>query len=295
MKIGIIGVGTMGYQLANNFLKQNLDVGVFDINQDSVARLVKLGATAFETPYLLAENYQYIITNLPNASTVRSVVLGENGLLHAFQKNSMLIEMTSSDPFMTKELHALFQTKSYRIIDAPVSGGVAKAKTGELTIMVGGEKEYFEEVQPLLKCIGENIIHVGEIGAGHIAKALNNLISASTLAVTGEAIALGAKLGLKPSKLLEVINSSTGRSLSSEQKFPNQILNRKFAGGFALDLMVKDLSIAMSLSDREKAAMPVASSAYQLWKQAWLKGDPKLDHTTVINVIEENIGAEIKD
>lgn len=294
MKVGIIGIGTMGYQIARNFLEQDVDVGVFDINKEATSKLEKLGAVIFKSPEQLAINYSYIITILPNVNIVKNVVLEKDGLLKGFHNESMLIDMTSSDPSVTKELSSVVIDKGYRMIDAPVSGGISKATDGTLTIMVGGEQGDFEEVRPLFECIGQNIIHVGDIGAGHTIKALNNMISATTLAVTGEALALGVKLGLDPSKMLEVINSSTGRSLSSEQKYPNQIIPRKFNGAFTLDLMVKDLTIAMNLADNNRAPMSAASGAYQLWKHAWAQGDPDLDHTTMVKVIEDSMDVEIK-
>ena len=179
------------------------------------------------------------------------------------------------------------------MIDAPVSGGVKKAENGTLTIMVGGEEIDYEEVKSLLHKIGENVIHVGAIGAGHTIKALNNMISATTLAVTGEAIALGVKLGLDPNKMLEVINSSTGRSVSSDLKFPGQILNRKFDSGFTLDLMVKDLTIAMGMAEDENVPMDIANTNFQLWKQA-LAEEKGSDHTAIVKYIEEKFEVEIK-
>jgi 3-hydroxyisobutyrate dehydrogenase-like beta-hydroxyacid dehydrogenase len=294
MKVGIIGLGTMGYEIARNFLERGVDVGVFDINKEATSRLEKLGAKVLENPEKLAANYSYVITILPNVHIVKRVLLAPDGLLNGFHESSMLIDMTSSDPEVTKELASIVTDKGYRMVDAPVSGGISKAIDGTLTIMVGGEKTDFEEVKPLFNIIGDNIVHVGEIGAGHTIKALNNMISATTLAVTGEALALGVKLGLDPTKMLEVINSSTGRSLSSEQKFPNQIVPRIFKGGFTLDLMVKDLTIAMSLADNNRAPMHAASGAYQLWKHAWAQGNPELDHTTMVKFIEDSMDVKIK-
>ncbi|MFZ3579357.1 NAD(P)-dependent oxidoreductase [Virgibacillus sp. DJP39] len=294
MKVGIIGIGNMGYEIARNFLEKGVGVGVFDINEEATTNLEKLGAKILSSPEQLAINYSFIITIVPNVNIVKSVLLAEDGLLKGFHKGSMLIEMTSSDPAVTKELASIVTGKGYRMIDAPVSGGVSKATNGTLTIMVGGEKRNFDEVKPLFEYIGENVVHVGDIGAGHTIKALNNMISATTLAVTGEALALGKKLGLDPTKMLEVINSSTGRSLSSEQKFPNQIVSRKFKGGFTLDLMVKDLTIAIGLADNERVPMQVSGAAYQLWKEAWGRGNPNLDHTTMVKVIEDNMDVEIK-
>jgi 3-hydroxyisobutyrate dehydrogenase len=180
------------------------------------------------------------------------------------------------------------------MIDAPVSGGVKKAEDGTLSIMVGGEVVDFEEAKPILSCLGQNIFHVGEVGSGHTIKALNNMISATTLAATGEAMALGVKLGLDPSKMLNVINSSTGKSFSSDFKFPNQVLTRKFEVGFTLDLMVKDLKIAMNMAEEEKVPMFISSASFQLWKHAWSQGRGSQDHTAIVQHIEEMFDVEIR-
>lgn len=294
MRAGIIGIGKMGFRIAKRLLENNIDVGIFDINEEAIEKVALLGAKVFNSPKLLASEYDYIITILPNVKIVSDILLSKNGLLEGFNENSLLIEMSTSDPSTTKELAKTVREKGFRMVDAPVSGGISKAEEGSLTIMVGGQKEDFDDIKPFLHYIGKNIIHVGEIGAGHTIKALNNLISATTLAVTAEAMALGTKLGLDPKKMLDVINSSTGRSFSSEQKFPKQIMPRKFESGFTLELMVKDLSIAMNIAEEEKVPMYIASSAYQLWKQAHVNGNSNTDHTRIVTVIEEMIGSEIK-
>ncbi|MFB4164666.1 NAD(P)-dependent oxidoreductase [Alteribacillus sp. JSM 102045] len=294
MKLGIIGVGNMGGRIAKKFLEHGVQVGVYDLNQEALRELNAAGASVAENPAQLAREYQYIITILPNAEIVKKTVLGENGVVEGFTEKNMLIEMTSSIPTVTKELAVTLEGKGHRMVDAPVSGGIKKAGDGTLTIMVGGKEEDFTEINPLLNYIGQNIVHVGEIGAGHTIKALNNLVSATTLAVTGEAISLGVKLGLDPNKMLDVINSSTGRSHSSDFKFPNQILPRKFEGGFTLDLMVKDLTIALGMADEKRTPMFISSAAYQLWKYAWANGQGELDHTTIVKFIEEMAQVEIK-
>ncbi|ETP70763.1 NAD(P)-dependent oxidoreductase [Planococcus glaciei] len=294
MKAGIIGLGNMGGRMAKRLLEQGVEVGVFDVNKEFVRSFVELGAEEAESPAELAEKFPYIITVLPNVFIVKETLTGENGLMKGMKPDSLLIEMTTSIPSVTKELNEMMKTKGFRIIDAPVSGGVKKAEDGSLSIMVGGEADDFEEAKPLLSLLGQNIFHVGESGAGHTIKALNNMISATTLAATGEAMALGVKLGLDPNKMLDVINSSTGRSFSSDFKFPNQVLTRNFEVGFTLDLMVKDLKIAMSMAEEEKVPMFISSASFQLWKHAWSQGGGSEDHTAIVKYIEEMFGVEIK-
>lgn len=151
MNVGIIGIGTMGYEIARNFLENDIKIGVFDINKEATDKLAKLGAVVHESPEKLAEHFQYIITIVPNVDIVKSLLLNENGLMKGFHENSMLIDMTSSDPIITKELATIVGENGYRMVDAPVSGGVKKAKDGTLTVMVGGKNGDFDEINPLLK------------------------------------------------------------------------------------------------------------------------------------------------
>ncbi|MCM3709120.1 NAD(P)-dependent oxidoreductase [Sporosarcina luteola] len=294
MKIGIIGLGNMGSRITQRFLEAGVEVGVYDSNEQAMNEMAAVGADIERTPAQLASNYPYVTTLLPNASIVKEIVLGDDGLVHGMSSTSLFIEMSTSEPSSTKELNAILTSKGFRMIDAPVSGGVSKARNGSLTIMAGGEEEDYEEVQPLLSKIGENVIHVGAIGAGHTIKALNNMISATTLAVTGEAIALGVKLGLDPTKMLSVINTSTGRSASSEVKFPGQILNRKFDSGFTLDLMVKDLTIANHIAETENVSLDIANANLQVWKKALEQKKVGSDHTLIVKHIEEKYEVEIK-
>lgn len=294
MRVGIIGLGNMGGRMAKRLLEQGVEVGVFDINKDFVQTFVQLGAKEAVSPADLASQFTYIITVLPNVFIVKETLLGAEGLMKGLRPDSLLIEMTTSIPTVTRELNTMLKSVGFRMIDAPVSGGVKKAEDGTLTIMVGGEVTDFEEIKPLLSYIGQNILHVGEVGAGHTIKALNNMISATTLAATGEAMALGVKLGLDPTKMLQVINTSTGKSFSSDFKFPNQVLTRNFEIGFTLDLMVKDLKIAMNMAEEEKVPMFISSASFQLWKQAWSQGRGSEDHTAIVKHIEEMFDVEIK-
>lgn len=294
MKAGIIGLGNMGGRMVKRLLEQGVEVGVFDLNKDFVRKFVELGAEEANSPADLARKYPYVLTVLPNVFIVKEILTSSDGLMAGMNSESLLIEMTTSIPSVTKELSALLQEKGLKMIDAPVSGGVKKAEEGTLSIMVGGEEADFERAKPLLECMGANIFHVGEAGAGHTIKALNNMISATTLAATGEAMALGVKLGLDPEKMLNVINASTGRSFSSDFKFPNQVLTRKFEVGFTLDLMVKDLNIAMAMAEEEKVPMFISSASFQLWKHAWSQGGGDQDHTAIVKYIEDMFSVEIK-
>jgi 3-hydroxyisobutyrate dehydrogenase len=287
MEIGLIGLGNMGGRIAKRLIEKGNRLKVFDVNGDVLNHFESLGAEVVHTPAELAEASPYVITVLPNAHIVKSVTLGENGLISGFKPGSTLIDMTTSIPVVTKEIGQELARHGVRMLDAPVSGGVKKAEQGTLAVMVGGEEDVFKKALPILQDIGTNITHVGSLGAGHTIKALNNLISASTLAITAEAMAVGVKLGLDPNKMLQVINTSSGRNNSSEVKFPEQVLTRKFEVGFTLDLMCKDLTIAMELARNTKTPMFISSSVFQLWQYAWSQGGGEMDHTAIVKYIEE--------
>ena len=294
MKLGLIGLGNLGGRIGKNLIRKGHELSVYDLDQSALNTFRHLGATVFDSPSALSSANQVVITVLPNAQIVKNVVLGEDGLLAGFEQGSTLIDMTTSEPDVTKEIGQKLSDYGISMLDAPVSGGIKKAEDGTLAIMVGGHEETFLKFNPLFQDMGSNIIHVGELGAGHTIKALNNMLTATTLAITGEMLAVGTKLGLDPDKMLEVINSSSGRSFSSEVKFPQQVLSRKFEVGFTIDLMCKDISIATKLVNNSEVPSFVSSACYQLWQLAKARGGGKLDHTAIVQYIEEMAGVEIK-
>lgn len=293
MEIGLIGLGNMGGRIARRLLQQGISISVYDKNPHLMQEFMKYGAEGSANPQQLAAKNDIIITVLPNAEIVKKVVLGDEGLIQGFRPGSTLIEMTTSVPSVTKEIGKKLNGKGINMIDAPVSGGVKKAETGELSIMAGGEEAVFAKVLPVLNQIGTTITHVGELGAGHTIKAINNLLCAATLGITAEAMALGVKTGLDPEKMLEVINNSSGRSHSSEVKFPQQVLSRKFEVGFTIDLMYKDINIALSLAEDYDFKMGISEAVSQLWKNGATYGG-ELDHTAIAEVVEQMAGVEIK-
>jgi 3-hydroxyisobutyrate dehydrogenase-like beta-hydroxyacid dehydrogenase len=287
VSIGLIGLGNIGGRIAKHLLQQGNDLVVYDVNVDVLKDFETLGARIATSPSALAEVSKYVITVLPNSQIVKKVVLGEHGLISSLKPGSVVIDMTTSVPNVTKEIGEVLKSKGIEMLDAPISGGIKKAGEGTLSIMVGGEDLTFNEVLPILSKIGTNIIHVGELGSGHTIKALNNLICASNLLINAEALAVGVKMGLDPQKMLQVINSSSGRSQTSEVKFPEQVLNGKFEVGFTIDLMCKDVSIAMDMAKDKNMPMFVSSSVSEMWEYAVAKGGGGMDHTAIVKFVEE--------
>jgi 3-hydroxyisobutyrate dehydrogenase-like beta-hydroxyacid dehydrogenase len=294
VKIAIVGLGNMGGRIARRLLGLGHELGVYDTNAAVVEQFSQAGATAYHDLAELGGAYPCVIMVLPNAGIVRQVALGERSLAAGMRPGSVLIDMTSSVPAVTREVGAALAQKGVHMLDAPVSGGVKKAENGSLSIMVGGEAEVLEEVTPLLKDVGESVIHVGVLGAGHTAKALNNLITATVLAITSEALALGVKMGVDAGRMLEVINAGSGRSAASETKFPQQVLSRRFEVGFTVELMSKDVGIALGMARDADFPAAVGSAVDALWKAGVAEGYGAMDHTAIALFVERMLGVEIK-
>ncbi|MBT2689841.1 NAD(P)-dependent oxidoreductase [Bacillus sp. ISL-47] len=294
MRVGLIGLGNLGGRIARNLLNKDYKLSVYDLDRELLQSFKELGAIPYDSPSALAKNNEYVITVLPNAEIVKSVALGPDGLLSGFLEGSTLIDMTTSIPEVTKQIGIELSKHGIQMLDAPVSGGVKKAEDGTLAIMAGGDEAVFLGAFSLLNDIGSHVTHVGELGAGHTIKALNNMLCATTLAATAEVLAIGTKLGLNPTRMLEVINTSSGRSHSSEIKFPQQVLSRKFDVGFTIDLMCKDLTIASGIAEGAEVPSFISSAVFQLWQYAKSQGGGEMDHTAIAKFIEEMAGVEIK-
>lgn len=220
-----------------------------------------------------------VILMLPDSNVVEAV-LGE-GLLDALTPGTLLIDMGSSEPMRTKALAERVVARGAVMIDAPVSGGVSGATAGTLTIMVGGPDAEVAAITPLLAILGR-VRHVGPVSAGHALKALNNLMSASHLLASSEALLAGERFGLDPAVMLDAVNGSSGRSGSTENKWPNFVLPETYNSGFALALMVKDIRIALGLAEATGAPSALAARTVELWSEAAAALAPDADHTEIV-------------
>jgi len=277
-KVGFIGLGAMGSVMSPLLVKAGYEVYGYDIraNIDQSSGVKQLD-TLDDFAQLDA-----IILMLPNSKIVSEVV---NKLLEINTK-SILIDMSSSDPRETKKLGKTIEAKGLKFLDAPVSGGVARAKTGDLMIMVGGEEEGLEVVKDLLSVMG-TVQFAGPLGSGHAIKALNNYVSAAGLIASFEALATARSFGIKPENFLKIINGATGKNNTTEVKLDKFVVSEKFNSGFALDLMVKDVSIADSLIKDLSSENPLSNDVYNYLSESLkLLGDNP-DHTEVYKVIKK--------
>lgn len=289
--IGLIGVGNMGNPMAANLIKAGWKVVVFDADSSkSLAFVQSHGGAAAASLADLGKKSNIVITMLPDGFIVRKVALGASAtddcLIKGLAKGAILIDMSSSSPVGTRALGPELAKHGISLLDAPVSGGVKGAVAGTLAIMIGGEAELAKSCDQLLSAIGKRF-HVGTLGSGHAAKVLNNYVSAAGLAAAAEGILIGQRFGIDPAVLLNVINASTGRNNSTENKFAQYILNRKFNSGFALGLMAKDLALAMEVARACDVPAELGQATLKLWKEAESRLGGGADHTEIARFVEK--------
>jgi 3-hydroxyisobutyrate dehydrogenase len=244
------------------------------------------GATIVAAVTEVAQGADGVVLMLPNSKIVRAVLL-DQGLLDAIAPGSLLLDMSSSAPTDTRDIAPAIAERGVHFVDAPVSGGVKGAKAGSLTIVVGGEEADVEAARPLLEVVGNRALHVGGIGAGHALKALNNLLSAATLIATSEAVEAGRRFGLDPAVMIDAINTSSGRSYSTEYKFPDFVLTEKYDAGFNINLMVKDIACALDLAESTGSPATVTEVIVDQWRKAAQDLPDDADHTAIARWIHE--------
>lgn len=273
-------------------LDRGYDVLVHDKDSRALEQFRGTPAKRVSSVSEIARAADVAILSLPNSTVVERVVFGEGGLEEGFSEGKVLIDTSSSRPSSTRGIATRLAKKGVHMLDAPVSGGVLRAREGTLAVMVGGEKEVLNRCFGILNSFGEQIFHVGDQGTGHLAKALNNLLSATTLASAAEAVLLGAKAGLEPEKLIEVVNASSGRSASTEVKFPRYVLNRAFDDGFGIGLMNKDIKIALETAEEFGFPMLIGSTSGQVWRTAVAQGFGSESHTAIYAFLERLVGQQ---
>ena len=277
--IAFIGLGNMGTPMVTNLVAGGYAVRGFDVSPDAVARAVEVGANGAATASEAVTGADALILMLPNSRIVATVVgdLLESGVLAA---GSIVIDMSSSDPVETQALAERLRGANVGLVDAPVSGGVNGAQRAALAIMAGGADEDVDRVQRVLDALG-TVIRTGPVGSGHAMKAFNNLLSATHLWATSEVMLAGRRFGLDPATMLAVFNGSSGRSGSTQNKWPNFILPGTYDSGFGLTLMLKDMRIAVGIADAANSRLALGEDAVALWEQAAAGLPATADHTEI--------------
>ena len=288
-KIAFVGLGLMGVPMAKNLLKAGYQIAGFDLNQEVAVKFSgEKGFQFVSSPEQAIQDANLTILMLPDSAIIDTLLWGSNGsagIATQLRKNSYLIDMSSSSPISSKENNQKLEKLGIQFIDAPVSGGVKKAIDGSLAIIVGGKKEYFAEVLPLLEYMGKSIVHVGDAGAAHAVKALNNYVSAAGLIAASEALNAAKRFGLDPHVVNQVFNASTGRNNTTENKVENFMLNDAFNSGFSLALMRKDVQIALNFIENMNCYASLAKQCVITAKEADEKLGKGADHTAMFDYV----------
>lgn len=290
-RIGFIGIGAMGHPMGSRVLKAGFPLVVYDAAPGVGEKFAReVGGRAAASLAALAAESDIVITMLPNSAIVEQVLFAPDGVAAALKKGATVVEMSSGVPMQTAAMGQRLAERGIAMIDAPVSGGVRKAITGELAIMAGGDEKVIDACTPLLQSMGARIFKTGALGSGQAMKALNNLVSAAGFVAGIEALLIGKRFGLDPARMVEVLNASTGKNNSTEHKFAQFVLSRQFNAGFSLDLMVKDVSIALGLARETGTTALQSSVTRELWAAAGVELGKGADHTEVTKLLEKLAG-----
>lgn len=293
--IGFIGLGNMGGPMALNLVKAGHDLTVFDLSEDAVAKLVDAGASAAANAADAVKGAEFVVTMLPAGTHVKSVYLGEEGLLAAAEKGTLFIDSSTIDVPAAREVIAAAEAAGMPMVDAPVSGGVGGAEAGTLTFMVGGAEAAFTKAKPVLDVMGKNIFHAGQAGNGQVAKVCNNMILGISMIGVCEAFSLGEKLGLDAQTLFDISSTASGQcwSMTSYCPVPGPVpaapSNRNYQPGFSAGMMLKDLRLAQDAATGVKAATPLGAAAEQLYTLMEAAGADSLDFSGIIKLIQGNL------
>ena len=289
-KISFIGLGNMGGPMALNLLNANYQVCVFDLVPESVQQLVAKGATTAVSAKQAAIDADIVISMLPAGAHVRSLYAGEEGLSQVLSADSLVIDCSTIDVESVHSVAEHLATKNIRFIDAPVSGGVSGAQAGTLTFIVGGDVVDVEQAKPVLAAMGKNIFHAGEQGAGQIAKICNNMLLSVLMTGTSEALQMAINNGLDPTVMSQIMLQSSGRNWTLEvyNPCPNVIdsvpSSNNYEGGFMVDLMNKDLALAMQCAAQSQSSVPMGTQAQNLYKQHSQHGNGQLDFSSIFKI-----------
>ena len=292
LKVGYIGLGLMGKSIARNILKAGFPLVVHNRSRGAVEEMVAEGAAAAASPKEVAEQVDIVFTNLPDTPDVEKVVLGENGIIEGAYEGLIYVDNSTIKPASARMIAEKLAAKNVRALDAPVSGGDIGARNGTLTIMVGGEASVLEKVMPVFQAMGKTVTHVGDAGAGQVAKAANQIMVAAQMVAMGELLVFSKKTGVDPRKVVEAIKAGAAQCWTLDVKPP-----RLFAGnrspGFKAHMQLKDLKIILDTAREYDIPVSGTVANAELFQQMIDFGLGELDNSAVVGVIEAKAGVEI--
>lgn len=268
VKVGVIGLGNMGGGMAATLAGKGFDVSGFDVSDAALAAAQANGVTPVKDRSALIRSAQVLILSLPKAQHVEAVCLGEEGILQWGTEGLIVVDTTTSTPEASRTVAAALKTRGIAFIDAPVSGGPKGAATGTMSMVIGAEESDLARVLPVLEGMSGVRTHIGQVGAGNVAKIANNMLAACHLISTAEAVSMAAKAGVDPQKLLQGLNAGSGRSGASQIMFPTWVLNKAYDSGFTMGLMRKDVGLASDLTAALGLDLPLSRTVAELWKDS---------------------------
>ena len=277
-KVAVIGLGNMGQPMAACLTRAGYQVTGFDLSAEARGKFSAAGGVAASNVVEAVSGASAVITLLPDGKIVRAAI---EGIKPHLARGTVIIDMSSSAPVGTKTLGEKLVAAGFEFIDAPVSGGVKRAIDGTLAIMAGGDAKTIDRAEPVLQAMGKSVFRTGPLGSGHAAKALNNYVSAAGLAAAAEAVAIAERFGIDPNTLVDVLNASTGRNNSTENKLKQFIISKKFNSGFSLALMAKDIRTADDLAHQLDIPAPLADEVAAQWDEALKVLGSSADHTEI--------------
>lgn len=286
--VGVIGCGLMGSGMAKNLIKHHYNVMVYDINEEAVKKLVNEGATPASALEELAGQVDYVILSLTSPSLVKEIVLNEEtGILFRMKQGAVILDMSTNDVNITRQIHQKAQEKGVEFYDCPLSGGPDGANNGTLTVMVGGNEERLDEILPVLQAIGKHIEYLGESGAGQIVKLCHNMVVAGVISLLSEAFLTSEKAGVPKEKLASILQKGSGQTRAMDV-FGVNILDHTFDNvKFSLANMTKDIHLYRNLAEDNQMATFVSDSTHQLFHLGKNKGKGNLDSSAIYEVLTE--------
>ncbi len=292
-RIGLIGLGIMGKPMGKNLLKAGFPLTVWNRTASRADELKELGAKVAGSPKEVAENSDIVITIVSDSPDVQQVVLGENGAIHGLKSGSVLVDMSTISPQVTRELAETLKAKGVDMLDAPVSGGEKGAIEGTLSIMVGGEDAVLERVRPAFDAMGKRIVHIGENGMGQVCKLANQIAVVLNNLSMAEALVFAAKSGANVAKVLEAVQAGAAGNWALNNYAP-KILRRDFSPGFMVSLQQKDINLVMEASRDMKLSLPGTALTYELQKALQAQGLDREGNFAIVKIIEQLAGVEVK-
>ncbi|MBI3228246.1 MAG: NAD(P)-dependent oxidoreductase [Mycolicibacterium cosmeticum] len=289
MTVGFVGLGNMGFPMARRLIDAGHDVTVCDTRAEVLDEAAALGATPASSPRDVADRAETVLASLPSVQASLTVATGPEGIVHGSAVRRF-VDLSTVGAGQAAHIHGVLAHRGIAALDCPVSGGVRGAQNGTLALMVSGARPDFDALLPLLELLGRPIFIGAKPGAAQTMKLANNLLAATTLAATAEAVVMGVKAGLDPSVMIEVFNAGSGATHASRDKFPRAILPRTFDFGFATGLMVKDLRLCLQEAAELGLALPVSEAVGQSWEAALIDQGAESDFTTIIRPIEDAAG-----